>query len=208
MLEYTRPEFETQIGNNCKISSLAHVDAKNVNIGNNVIIEEFVRIKRNTQIGNNVTIRSGAVIGGDGFEYRKADNEVFFVEHVGGVIIGNNVDIFSNTCVCKAVFPWDDTIIGDYTKIDNLIHIAHCCKIGKRNVIIAGAVLCGSIETDDDVKIGPNATIAKIHMEANSNASLGAVVTKDVGQNAVVSGNFAVDHSRLLKHIKEIAGGC
>jgi UDP-3-O-[3-hydroxymyristoyl] glucosamine N-acyltransferase len=196
--EYAREEYETQIGVNCSISPLAHIDSKNVTIGNNVKIEEFVSIKENTCIKDNVRIRAGTVIGCDGFEFKQKENEAYFIEHAGGVIIGNNVELFANTCVCKALFPWDNTIIGDYTKVDNLVHIAHACKIGRNNIITACVSFCGSAQTKDDVFIGPNATIAKITMSENSRASLGSVVINNVKKNITVSGNFAVEHSRFL----------
>ena len=205
--EYKRDSFKTKIGENCTISPMAHIDSENVIIGNNVRIEEFVSIKARSQIGDNVTLRSGSVIGCDGYEFKPRFDDMFYVEHAGGVIIGNYVDIYSNTCICKALFPWDDTIIGEYTKIDNLVHIAHACKIGKRNFIVASVVVCGAAETSDDVYIGPNATIAKIHMSENSKASLGSVVTKNVAANMTVSGNFAIEHSRMINHIKKISRG-
>ena len=207
MEEYNRLEFETQIGNNCSISPLAYVDTKNVIIGNNVNIEEFASIKANTQIGDNVTICSGAIVGSNGFEFKKTNDSIVYIEHAGGVRIGNNVDIYCNACVCKAIFPWDDTVIDDDTKIDNLVHIAHACKIGKRNIITACVIICGSALIEDDVYVGPNATIAKINMLEKSKASLGSVVTKNVESGSTVSGNFAVDHFKFLQHIKGIAKG-
>ena len=205
MKEYKVNEYETRIGSNSSISPLAHIEAKNVTIGNNVIIEEFVSIKSNTQIGDNVTIRAGAIIGCDGFEFKSLNDQIIYIEHTGGVIIGNNVDIYSNSCICKAIFPWDNTIIGDYTKIDNLVHVGHACKIGKRNYLVAGVVLCGSVFTEDDVYIGPNATIAKIKMSKKSKASLGSVVIGNVETDVTVSGNFAIEHLKMLKHIVKIS---
>ena len=205
--EYIRSSFKTKIGKNCSISPLAHVDAESVIIGDNVKIEEFVSIKANARIGNNVTIRACSVIGGDGFEYKCSNDEVHFVEHAGGVEINDFVEIFSNTCISKAFFPWDNTIIGEHSKVDNLVHIGHACKIGKRNLIVAGAVFCGSATTDDDVYIGPNATIARVHMAEKSKASLGSVVINNVAPGKTMSGNFAVEHLNLLRHTANLARG-
>jgi len=205
--EYRRPSFKTKIGNNCSISPLAFINTENVHIGDNVKIEEFVSIKANTRIGKNVTIRSGSIIGGDGFELKSSPDEVHFIEHIGGVEINDFAEIFSNTCVCKAIFPWDNTVIGEYSKIDNLVHIGHSCQIGKRNLIIAGAVFCGKATTGDDVYIGPNATIAKIHMADKSKASLGSVVVNNVDPATTMSGNFAVEHLTLLRHTSKLARG-
>ena len=205
--EYKRTAFKTKIGKNCSISPLAHINTENVIIGDNVKIEDFVSIRANTRIGNNVTIRACSVIGGDGFEYKCSENEVHFVEHVGGVEINDFVEIFSNTCICKAFFPWDNTIIGEHSKVDNLVHIGHACKIGKRNLIVAGAVFCGGATTGDDVYIGPNATIARINMAEKSKASLGSVVINNVTPGKTMSGNFAVDHLTMLRHTSKLATG-
>ena len=202
--EYIRQEFDTVIGKNCNISPLSYIESKNVVIGDNVCIEEFVSIKANTKIGDNSRVRTGTVIGCDGYEFKNADNKIVYIEHAGGVIVGSDVDVYSNTCVCKAVFPWDDTVVGDSSKIDNLVHVAHACKIGKRNYIVAGTVLCGSLITEDDVYVGPNATIGKVIMSKGSRASLGSVVTTDVKPGTTLSGNFAIEHQKLIKHIKAL----
>jgi UDP-3-O-[3-hydroxymyristoyl] glucosamine N-acyltransferase len=205
--EYNRAPFTTKIGMDCSISPLSHIDTENVIIGNNVVIEEFVSIKAYTKIGNNVMIRAGSRIGCDGFEFKRFKNEILFIEHVGGVVLDDFIEVFSNACICKAIFPWDDTMIGKYSKIDNLVHIGHACKIGKRNLITAGTVFCGSATTDDDVYIGPNATIAKINMADKSKASLGSVVISDVKPSTTMSGNFAVEHLDLLKHTAKLSRG-
>jgi len=198
---YARARFETKIGKSCSISHLAHISEENVIIGNNVVVEEFVSIKQNVVIGDGTIIRAGSIIGGSGFEFKKYNEEIFGVAHLGGVLLGDNVEISHNVCVMASVFPWDDTIIGSQTKIDNLVHIAHACKLGRRNFITAGVIFCGSAVTEDDVFIGPNATIANVKMKKHSRASLGSVVTRDVPDNSIVSGNFAVEHKKLLRFL-------
>ena len=94
---YKRSSYYTQIGKNCKISDRAVIPKKNVIIGDNVLIEEFVVIKENTRIGDNCIIRAGCKIGGEGFEFKKNDDIIFGVKHIGSVIIGNNVEIQYNS---------------------------------------------------------------------------------------------------------------
>ncbi|MDR1703283.1 MAG: UDP-3-O-(3-hydroxymyristoyl)glucosamine N-acyltransferase [Clostridiales bacterium] len=202
---YTRARTRTRIGADCQISPMAHIAKENVVIGNNVYIEEFVSVKENTRIGDNVSIRSGCMIGTDGFEFKKTVSGTVFIKHAGGTVIEDNVHILNNCCVCKAVFPWDDTVVGESTVIDNLVHVAHSCKVGKRNILTAGVIFSGSAVTGDDVYIGPNAVIAKVEMGVASRASIGSVVTKGVNPGSVVSGNFAIEHSKLLRHVKELA---
>jgi len=203
--EYTRNSFPTKIGNECKISSLACISQKNVNIGNNVTIEEFVSIKENVTIGDNVIIRAGSVIGGEGFEYKKNNIQITNVVHCGGVIIENNVRIHHNCCIDKAVFPWDNTIISEGSRLDNGVYLAHGVKIGKRCLITGNVVIGGRTVVGDETKIGFNATISNgLFIGSRSVVHLGSVVTKDLQQECNVSGNFAIDHKRFIEFIKTI----
>lgn len=199
-------EFNTQIGRNSRISPLAYVSPKNVKIGNNVIIEEFVSIKENTIIGDNTIIRAGSIISGEGYEFKRMPNEeVLPVKHVGWTYIGNNVEIQQNTCIDKAIYPWDKTFIDDYCKIDNLVHIAHGVKLGKGAFIVAGALIGGRTVIKENTWVGVGATVSNgLIIGKNSRVNIGAVVTKDVGENCSVSGNFAIDHKKFIEFIKSI----
>ena len=202
---YRREAHPTIIGENCNISKMAYIADNNVTIGNNVTIEEFVSIKENTVIGDNSVIRAGTVIGGTGFEFKKngEGTESFLVEHVGGVRIGKNVEIQHNVCLDKAIYPWDNTIVDDYSSIDNLVYIAHGVKIGKLSLVASGATIGGRCNIGDNVWIGLGAVIRNgIDLGPGSRANMGAVVTKSVGEGEAVSGNFARSHEELIAEMK------
>ncbi len=202
--EYKRPRFDTRIGNNCKISRLACISENNVEIGHNVIIEEFVSIKENTVIGDNCVIRAGSVIGGEGFEYKREGDEILSVKHLGGVRLGNNVELQQLTAVDKAIYPWDDTVIGDFCKTDNMVHIAHAVKMGKRVLIAACALIAGRVVLRDDVWIGPGVTATNgISVGDNARVNIGSVITRDVPDGGSVTGNFAIEHSKFIRNLKE-----
>jgi len=203
--EYKRGKFKTKIGINCNISPLAYVAKNNVTIGNNTIIEEFVSIRENTTIGNNCIIRMGTKIGGEGFEFKPLNDSIMAVKHMGGVKIADNVELQQNNCIDKAVYPWDNTIIEDYSKTDNFVHIAHGVKMGKRVRVAASAMIAGRVIIRDDVWIGPAAVIINgIELGEKSNISLGSVVTQNVEANQKVTGNFAIDHRKFIEFIKHI----
>jgi len=205
---YKRELSKTTIGNNCKISPLSFIADNNVSIGDNTVIEEFVSIKENTTIGSNCIIRSGCTIGGEGFEYKRDGDEIYPVIHSGGVTIGNNVEIQHQCTVDKAVFPWDDTVIGEFCKIDNLVHIAHSVKLGKRVLMAANALISGRTTIGDDVWIGATATISNaISIGNNARVNIGAVATKNVDDNQSVTGNFAIDHMKFIRNLKEQSRG-
>lgn len=203
---YRRESFKTTIGENCNISNMAYVAEKNVKIGNNVIVEEFVSIKENTVIGDNCIIRTGAVIGKEGFEFKKDKDEIMYVEHTGGIILGDNVEIQQNSSIDRAIYPWDNTIIEKDCKIDNLVHIAHGSKIGRRTFIAANTCVSGRVKIGKNVWIGPGVTISNgICIGDNARVNIGSVVTKHVAENSSVTGNFAIKHSKFIEYIKNLS---
>src|SRR5688572_20198764 len=136
-------------------------------------------------------IDSTAVIGKSGFGYvRDENNKLVPMPHAGNVVIEKGVMIGAQTCIDRAVV--DSTIIGEGTKIDNLVHIAHGAKVGKHCLIVAGAVLGGSCEIGDYSYIGMGALIKnKIKVGKNCMIGMGAVVTKDVPDGETWIGNPA-----------------
>lgn len=197
--------FSTEVGEECKISGLAYISPQNVKIGNNVIIEEFVSIKENVIIGDYSVIRSGTVIGSEGYEFKRINDEVLSVNHIGWVEIGKNVEIQHNTCVDKAIYPWDRTIISDYCKVDNLVHIAHGVKLDKGVFVVAGTLLGGRTQIGKNTWVGVGTTVSNgLSIGKQASINIGAVVTKNVADEASVSGNFAIDHNRFIQFIKSI----
>lgn len=197
---YVRTEYKTTIGKNCKISRLASIAENNVIVGNNVVIENFVTIYPDTVIKDNVIIRSGAKIGGQGFEYKRcSDNTILAINHYGGVMIEHDADIHCNVCIDRAVYPWDDTVIGEYTKIDNLSHIAHAVKIGARCLIAAGTCFGGRTEVGNDCWFGIGSVVKNaIKVGNEASVTMGSVLANNVKDNAEVSGFYAVNHSDFL----------
>ena len=201
--EYRRDEFATLIDATANVSSLACVADSNVIIGAGVVIEPFVMIYPDTTIGDHSIIRAGTTIGGVGFEFKRAGNEVMSVSHVGGVIIEDHVEIQNNACVDRAIYPWDNTRIGSYRKMDNQVYVAHGCKIGKRNLITAHSTIGGRVVIGDDVWLGFNANIRNgIRIGDKARVNMGAVVTRSVGEGESVTGNFAIPHDQFLRLLK------
>lgn len=203
-ISYRRTDFKTRIGTNCNISSQAVIADKNVIIGNNVTIEEFAVIRENTVINDNSIIRAGCKIAGEGFEFKNTSEEVFHVSHIGGVIIGESVEIQYNTCIDKAIYPWDNTVIGDHVKIDNLVHIGHAVKVDSRTMIVANSGIGGRVSIGEDVWIGFGATIRNgIHIGDRARTNMGSVVTRNVDTEEAVTGNFAIPHKDFIANLKK-----
>lgn len=134
-------EANTVISDRCVLGSHGHLHA-NVTLYHNVIV------------GNEVNIHSGTVLGSDGFGFAPTSEQYKWqkIYQLGGVRIGNRVEIGANTCIDRGALS--DTIIHDGVIIDNLVHIAHNCEIGENTAIAACVGMAGS------VTIGKNCTFA------------------------------------------------
>lgn len=123
---------------------------------------------------------------GFGF-YRDEEGKLIRKESNFGLIVGKDVEVGLNSVIDNGSYR--NTEIGDGTKIDNLVHVAHNCIIGKHCLIVAGTILGGSSEIGDFTHIGLNASI-KEHIKIGNHCIIGAgsVVVKDVPDNTIVAG--------------------
>ncbi|KAM7262706.1 hypothetical protein ACFE04_000389 [Oxalis oulophora] len=171
-----------------EIGAVVHsnsVLAANVNVGSGTVIGPAVTVGQFTKIGYNVAlsnctigdscvIHNGTCIGQDGFG--------FYVDEHGNMVkkpqelnvkVGNNVEIGANTCIDRG--SWRDTVIGDHTKIDNLVHIGHNVVIGKNCMLCGQVGVAGSVTIGDYVTFGGRVAIrdhvcitSKVRFAANS----------------------------------------
>ena len=174
-------EHNVAIGHNCYIGS-------EVVIGEGTVIEHNVSIYHKVNIGKNCIIHSGTVIGADGFGYYIDTNgQPDKVEHFGGVLIGDDVEIGANSCIDRGTIG--DTMIASHVKIDNLVHIAHNVMIDESSMIVAGSVICGSARLERDSYVAPGGIVKnQLTIGANAFVGMGAVVTQSVEDNMVVAG--------------------
>lgn len=199
---YTK--MPSKIASTAIIHPKAYVCQYNVEIGENTIIEPNVNILADVCIGDNCIIRAGSVLGSEGFEYKKTSKGILPIFHDGKVILGDRVEIGANTCIDKG-FKNYSTKIGNDVKIDNLCYIAHSTTIDENCLICSCCSINGSVHIGKDTWIGPNSTISnQINVEKNAFISIGSVVTKNVFSNQIVSGNFAIEHSKFLNFLKTI----
>lgn len=131
---------DATLGNGCWIG--AHtVIGPNVTIGNGVIIGPHVTLT-NADVGHNVRIKAGARIGQRGFGFIMTEHSLVDVPHLGRVIIGEYAEIGANTTIDRGTLG--DTIIGAYTRIDNLVQIGHNVSVGQRCMLAGQVGIAGS----------------------------------------------------------------
>jgi UDP-3-O-[3-hydroxymyristoyl] glucosamine N-acyltransferase len=141
----------------------------------------------NTVIGDRAIIHGGAVIGAYGFGYTHVAGQHVLSAQLGYVRIGNDVEIGAASTIDRGTYG--ATSIGDGTKIDNMVQIAHNCRIGKHNIICAQVGIAGSSSTGDYVVIGGQAGL-RDHVHIGNGARLGAMagITNNVPDGAVMLG--------------------
>src|SRR5262249_35607973 len=139
----------------------------------------------------NVIIHSGARIGQDGFGYAFHKGRYHKVPQLGRVVIENDVEIGANATIDRGAGP--DTVIGQGTKIDNLVQIAHIVRLGRHCVVVSQVGISGSTVIGDYAIIGGQAGITG-HLKIGSKVQIAAQagVMDDIGDGAVVGGSPAV----------------
>jgi len=149
---------DVKIGKNVKIHPNCYI-GKNVAIGDNTIIYPNVSIYHNCKIGSNNIIHSVVVIGSDGFGFApNAENNYDKISQIVNVIIGDDVEIGSNTTIDRATMG--STKIGKGVKLDNLIQIAHNVEVGDHTVIAAQAGVAGSSKIGKNCMIGGQTAVS------------------------------------------------
>lgn len=136
----------TEIANNTVIYNNVSI-GDNVVIGTNTVIYPQVAIYLRTNIGNNVIVDMGTVIGSSGYGYETENDVHHKIPQIGSVIIEDDVEIGANCAIDRGTIG--NTIIGQGTKLDNLVHIAHNVKIGKGCLLMGQVGIAGSAEIGD-----------------------------------------------------------
>ncbi len=167
-----------------------------VRIGKNSVLFSGVHVYPYCVIGEGVRIHSGSVIGADGFGYYVGPEGIIKLNHIGKVVIEDKVEIGANTCIDRALI--DQTVIGENTKIDNLVQVGHNCKIGEGNLIVSQVGLSGSVRTGREVILAGQVGVAD-HVEIGDKAvvSAKAGVSKNLEGGKVYGGTIpAMEWSR------------
>ena len=178
--------------------------AEGVSIGDGVSIGEDSVIGPRTvcyegaRIGSRVVIKAGAVIGGAGFGYLSDARGHHRIPHVGGCVLEDEVEIGSNSCVDRGSI--DDTVVGQGTKLDNLVHVGHNVRIGRRCLLMAGVGIAGSTRIGDDVILAGHVGVTD-HLVIGDRARIAAksAVFGDIPAGASFSGHPARPHRQFLR---------
>jgi len=184
-------------------------------IGANTVLGPGVSVGRNCQIGSNVSIgfaligdrvriASGAVIGEAGFGLAVSRAGALDIPQLGRAILQDDVSVGANSCIDRGAY--DDTVIGEGAKIDNLVHIAHNVTLGRGCVVAAQTGLAGSVKVGDGVQFGGKAGLAD-HLDIGAGAKIaaGAGVISNVPAGETWAGYPARPIRRWLREAAWVA---
>ena len=187
------------VGKGSTIMAGAYVGA-NAKVGDNTIIYPNVVIYKDCVVGNDCIIHAGTAIGSDGFGFASnklgEHNKIY---HNGNVVIGNDVEIGSNTSIDRAVFG--STTVKDGVRLDNLIHVAHNCEIGEYAVVAGQTGFAGSSKIGrSNVFVAQSGVAGHLEIAPFNTFAARTGVTKTVKESGKVYAGFPfMDHKSWLK---------
>jgi len=207
------------IGDNTKIMPNCYIGGGAV-IGKNCFFHPGVNIGDRVHVGDDVILHHGVSLGADGFSFvtENPDNieqarkegaikeentkhVIFKIPSIGSVVIGNNVEIGANSTIDRGTI--ENTVVGDNTKIDDLVMIGHNCRIGKGCLIVSQVGIAGSCVIGDRVVIAGQAGLADhIEIGADTIITAKAGVTKSFPEKSIVVGIPAVPRKEFIKQLK------
>ncbi len=208
-----------EIGANTKVLANGYI-GNGAKIGEKCFFHAGVNIGDRVKVGNQVILHHGVSLGADGFsfvtenpnniEQAKKDGEIkendvnqviFKIPSIGSVVIGNNVEIGANTAIDRGTI--EDTIVGDNTKIDDLVMIGHNCRIGKGCMIVSQVGIAGSCVIGDRVVIAGQAGLAD-HLNIGDDSIIAAQagVSKSFPAKSIVIGSPAMPRKEFIKQMK------
>lgn len=168
----------TLVGEGCILGASVTV-GEDCRVGANSVLHAGVILAARVTLGARVRVHSGAVIGADGFGFARDGDVWVRVPQLGGVRVGDDVDIGANSAIDRGAL--DDTVIEDFVKIDNLIQIGHNCRVGARTVIAGYTGIAGSTTIGRDCMIGGGCGIGgHLHIGDGVVMTGGSHVTNDV----------------------------
>ncbi|HEX4170216.1 MAG TPA: UDP-3-O-(3-hydroxymyristoyl)glucosamine N-acyltransferase [Bryobacteraceae bacterium] len=192
----------TRIQSGCYLAEGVHV-GRHVSLGERCVLHPSVTIYDKVEIGARVILHAGCVLGSDGFGFTPTSDGYEKFPQVGAVSVEDDVEIGANSCVDRASLGV--TRIGAGTKLDNLVHIAHSCTIGKHVVIAAQTGLAGGVTVGDHAVLGGQVGVAdKAKIAANSvvGAKSGIVSMQKIEASEPVWG---IPARPIRQHLKGLA---
>ena len=167
-------------------------------VGANATLYPNVVLMAGTQLGENAIVHAGAVLGSDGYGYAQGPQGHVKVPQVGNVVIGRDVEIGANAAIDRAAL--ESTKVGDGTKIDNLVQIAHNVETGKHCLIISQVGIAGSTKLGNGVVLAGQAGLRdNITLGDGVQVAAQSGIGQDIPAGTIVGGSPSMDAGTYLK---------
>ena len=190
-------ESGAEIGDNTVIYSHAYI-GRHVKVGADCIIYPNATIRENCVIGDRDILQSGCVIGGDVFGFVTNNGKHNKVQQTGNVVLGDDVEVGCNSCIDRATVG--STVVGNGTKLDNLVHLGHNDVVGENNLFVAMVGIPGSVTIGNNNTFGGQAaTVGHITIGNNNVMAARCGVIGNIGDNQVLAGFPSMSHVEWLR---------
>ncbi len=193
------------IGEDCSIGGRVYIAAgcvvgRRCSVGNDSQLLANATLVKNVRLGERTVVHPGAIIGSDGFGHARDDSGWIKIPQVGGVVIGNDVEIGANTAVdCGAI---DDTVIEDGVRLDNLIQVGHNVRIGAHTAMIGPTAIAGSSTIGKRCMIsGLVGVVGHVTICDDVVITPQVLVTKDINEPGVYSATFGAEKDKDWKRM-------
>lgn len=188
-----------QIHETAVIAESARIGA-GVQIGENARVGEQVTIQGPAEIGAGTVVDPGVVIGCEGLFAKRISGKLRHVRHFGGVRIGRDCFIHSGAIVVRSANYGEFTELADAVHIGIHTNVGHDVVVGPESVVSSHVVIAGRARLGANVWLGASATISNmVNVGDDARVNIGAVCLRDVAAGAEVSGNFALEHRRVMR---------
>jgi UDP-3-O-[3-hydroxymyristoyl] glucosamine N-acyltransferase len=179
------------VGAGVRVGAHAFIGA-GVVIGAGCRLAPRVTLMHGTRLGARCLLHSGVVIGADGFGFAPHAGRWEKIEQLGGVVVGDDVEIGANTCIDRGAL--EDTVIGEGVKLDNLIQIGHNVQIGAHSAMAGCAGVAGSARIGRGCTVGGGAIVlGHLELADGVHISAASVVMRSLKQPGQYSGVFPLD---------------
>jgi UDP-3-O-[3-hydroxymyristoyl] glucosamine N-acyltransferase len=163
-----------------------------VEVGAGTRLAPRVTLMTGTRLGARCLLHGGVVIGADGFGFAPTEGRWEKIEQLGGVVIGDDVEIGANTCIDRGAL--DDTVIGQGVKLDNLIQIGHNVQVGEHSAMAGCVGVAGSARIGKGCTVGGGAIVlGHLSLADGVHISAASVVMRSLARPGQYSGVFPLD---------------
>ncbi|NLS08361.1 hypothetical protein HGP14_34870 [Rhizobium sp. P32RR-XVIII] len=198
-LERKQPLLPTVIAATAHVHPSAHIDERGVEIGPGSAVGPNASLIGRVVVGTDTVIGANVAIGSEGYQVTRLEGRVANVPHLGGVRLGDRVEVQAGTIIDRSLWP-GFTEIADDTKVGGAAYIAHCSTIGQRCRVMTRSVVCGSVRIGDDAIVGVGAIVSNgVSIGNGAAVMISELVRNDIPEGMVQLQGQCIDQRKFAR---------